>query len=203
MEKIIILSLLLVGCASSKQEETPEQIKVVNNKELFTSTQKYQIMCWVIKKSENYRADSYRCQAGKKTVGWGFTNISKIKDIHHADEIFRDIITPLYEEVNRSYPQLTYLQKAVIVSLYYNSGSLTKIKKSDFAKALVKNDTKKAVKNFKQWNKVKVRKGKFIVSRGLVIRRSYEAKLLDGSFNMSDYNKLKQEVTNIYKKSKS
>ena len=200
MKKIIILSLLMAGCASSKQEETPEQIKVVNNKELFTSTQKYQIMCWVIKKSENYRADSYRCQAGKKTIGWGFTNVSKVKNIHHADEIFRDIIEPLYEEVNRSYPKLTYLQKAVIVSLYYNSGSLTKIKRSDFAKALVKNDIKKAVKNFKQWNKVKVRRGKFIVSKGLVIRRSYEAKLLDGSFNMSDYNKLKQEVTNIYKK---
>lgn len=194
---------MLAGCASSKQEETPEQIKVVNNKELFTSTQKYQIMCWVIKKSENYRADSYRCQAGKKTIGWGFTNVSKVKDIHHADEIFRDIIEPLYEEVHKSYPQLTYLQKAVLVSLYYNSGSLTKIKKSKFAKALVNNDTKKAVKNFKQWNKVKVRRGKFIVSKGLVIRRSYEAKLLDGSFNMSDYNKLKKEVSNIYKKSKS
>jgi GH24 family phage-related lysozyme (muramidase) len=199
MRLIIILSLLLAGCASSKHE----QIKVINNKEVFTSTQKYQIMCWVIKKSENYRADSYRCQAGKKTVGWGFTNVSKVKDIHHADEIFRDIIEPLYQEVNRSYPQLTYLQKAVIVSLYYNSGSLTKIKKSKFAKALVNNDIKKAVKNFKAWNKVKVRRGKFIVSRGLVIRRSYEAKLLDGSFNMDDYNKLKREVTNIYKKSKS
>lgn len=199
MRLIIILSLLLAGCASSKHE----QIKVVNNKELFTSTQKYQIMCWVIKKSENYRADSYRCQAGKKTIGWGFTNVSRVKDIHHADEIFRDIIEPLYQEVDRSYPQLTYLQKAVLVSLYYNSGSLTKIKKSKFAKALVNNDIKKAVKNFKSWNKVKVRRGKFIVSRGLVIRRSYEAKLLDGSFNMDDYNKLKQEVTNIYKKSKS
>jgi len=196
MRLIIILSLLLVGCASSKHE----QIKVVSNKETFTSTQKYQIMCWVIKKSENYRADSYRCQAGKKTIGWGFTNVSKVKDIHHADEIFRDIIEPLYQEVDKSYPQLTYLQKAVLVSLYYNSGSLTKIKKSKFAKALVNNDIKKAVKNFKAWNKVKVRKGKFIVSRGLVIRRSYEAKLLDGSFNMDDYNKLKKEVTNIYKK---
>lgn len=196
MKKIIILSLLLAGCASSKHE----QIKVVNDNETFTSTQKYQIMCWVIKKSENYRADSYRCQAGKKTVGWGFTNVSKVKDIHHADEIFRDIIEPLYEEVNKNYPQLTYLQKAVLVSLYYNSGSLTKIKKSKFAKALVNNDIKKAIKNFKGWNKVKVRKGKFIVSKGLVIRRSYEAKLLDGSFNMTDYNKLKQEVTNIYKK---
>jgi len=199
MKKIIILSLLLAGCASSKHE----QIKVLNNKEIFTSTQKYQIMCWVIKKSENYRADSYRCQAGKKTIGWGFTNVSKVKDIHHADEIFRDIIEPLYQEVDKSYPQLTYLQKAVLVSLYYNSGSLTKIKKSKFAKALVNNDIKKAVKNFKSWNKVKVRRGKFIVSRGLVNRRSYEAKLLDGSFNMDDYNKLKQEVTNIYKKSKS
>jgi len=196
MKSIIILSLLLVGCSATKQE----QIKVVSNKETFTSTQKYQIMCWVIKKSENYRQDSYRCQAKKRTIGWGFTQVKKVKDIHHADEIFRDLINPLYEEVNRVYPNLTYLQKAVIVSLYYNSGSLTVIKKSNFAKALVKNDLKESIKNFKKWNKVKVRKGVFKVSKGLVNRRSYEAKLLDGSFNMDDYNKLKQEVTNIYKK---
>jgi hypothetical protein len=157
-------------------------------------------MCWVIKKSENYRADSYRCQAKKRTIGWGFTQVKKVKDIHHADEIFRDLINPLYEEVNRVYPNLTYLQKAVIVSLYYNSGSLTVIKKSNFAKALVKNDLKGSIRNFKKWNKVQVKKGVFKVSKGLVNRRSYEAKLLDGSFNMADYNKLKQEVTNIYKK---
>ena len=196
MKKIIIISLLLSGCASSKHE----QIKVVSNKETFTSTQKYQIMCWVIKKSENYKADSYRCQAKKRTIGWGFTQVKKVKDIHHADEIFRDLIEPLYEEVNRVYPNLTYLQKAVLVSLYYNSGSLKKIKESNFAKALVNNDIKESIKNFKKWNKVQVKKGVFKVSKGLVNRRSYEAKLLDGSFNMDDYNKLKMEVTNIYKK---
>jgi GH24 family phage-related lysozyme (muramidase) len=129
--------------------------------------------------------------------------VKSVKDIHHADEIFRDIINPLYNEVNKQYPNLTYLQKAVITSLYYNTGSLNKIKQSDFSKALLKNDLKKAIKNFKSWNKVKVRKGKFIVSNGLVKRRSYESKLLDGSFSMNDYKKLKSEISKIYKQNRS
>jgi GH24 family phage-related lysozyme (muramidase) len=195
--KYIIFLLLLTSCTISEFKK--EEIKIVSDNKKFTTTQQYEILCWVIKKSENYRANVYKCQAGKKTVGWGFTNVKSVKNIHHADEIFRDIINPLYNEVNKQYPNLTYLQKAVITSLYYNTGSLNKIKQSDFSKALLKNDLKKAIKNFKSWNKVKVRKGKFIVSNGLVKRRSYESKLLDGSFSMNDYNKLKSEITKIYK----
>lgn len=196
MKKIIILLCsCLIGCTTTKQDE----VKIVSSKELFTSTQKYQIMCWVIKKSENYRSSSYRCQAGKKTVGWGFTNVSKVKDIHHADEIFKSIVNPLFDEVTRNYPELDYLQRAVITSLYYNTGSLKNIKESNFSKSLKNNDIRNAVKSFKSWSKIRVRKGKFIVSKGLLKRRSYESKLLDGSFNMADYNQLKNEVQNIYK----
>jgi GH24 family phage-related lysozyme (muramidase) len=187
-----------------KTIKTPtEKIKVVSDNKKFTPTQQYQIMCWVIKKSENYKADFYRCEAKKKTIGWGFTHVKSVKDIHHADEIFKSIINPLFDEVNRQYPTLTYLQKAVIVSLYYNSGSLSRIKKSNFSKALVNNDLKKAISKFKSWNKVEVKKGVFVVSNGLVKRRSYEAKLLDGSFSINDYNKLKSEISKIYKQNRS
>jgi len=199
--KYIIILLFLSSCTISELKK--EEIKIVSDNKKFTTTQQYEIMCWVVKKSENYRANVYKCQSGKKTVGWGFTNVKSVKDIHHADEIFRDIINPLYNEVDKQYPNLTYLQKAVITSLYYNTGNLNKIKQSDFSKALLKNDLKKAIKNFKSWNKVKVRKGKFIVSNGLVKRRSYESKLLDGSFSMNDYKKLKSEISKIYKQNRS
>ena len=199
MKKLLIL-LLLSSC--SRAEVKVDEIKITHSKEKFTSTQKYQIFAWVIKKHEGYRKDTYRCQANKKTVGWGFTNISSVKDIHHADEIFKSIINPLFKEVDKTYPNLTYLQKAVITSLYYNTGSLKSIKKSKFAKALVNNDISKAVKQFKSWNKVRVSKGRFIISKGLLKRRSYEAKLLDGSFSMQDYNKLKEEVSLIYKENR-
>jgi len=196
---ICLLIFVTIAHCNVKKKKTV----IVDKKELFTSTQQYQIMCWIIKKSENYRADVYRCQARKKTVGWGFTTVKSVKDIHHADEIFKNIVNPLYEKVNEEYPTLPYLHKAVIVSLLYNTGDLRGIKKSKFAKSLVKNDIDNAVAAFKAWNKVKVKRGKYIVSKGLVKRRSYEAKLLDNTFTMNDYNKLKSEISQIYKENRS
>jgi len=172
----------------------------------FSSTQQYQILCWVIKKHENYSKNSYSCQAGKETKGWGFTKIGKVKDIHHADEIFKGIIEELYIRVDKEYSNLTYLQKAVIVSLYYNTGNISLIKKSNFSKLLVKNEIEKSINSFKTWNKVKIKvRGRkvYMISKGLTNRRTYESKLLDGSFDMADYIKLKKEVSEIYKNNRS
>lgn len=83
--KYIIILLLLTSCTISEFKK--EEIKIVSDNKKFTTTQQYEIMCWVVKKSENYRANVYKCQAGKKTVGWGFTNVKSVKNIHHADEI--------------------------------------------------------------------------------------------------------------------
>lgn len=198
MKKLLIL-LLISSCSRA---EVKEEIIISKSKEKFTSTQQYQIFSWVIKKHEGYRKNTYKCQAGKKTVGWGFTSIKSVKDIHQADEIFKSIINPLFEEVTKEYPNLTYLQRAVITSLYYNTGNLNSIKKSKFSKALVKNDISKAIKQFKSWSKIRVKKNKFIISKGLFKRRSYESKLLDGSFSMQDYNKLREEVSQIYKQNR-
>lgn len=197
--KYVLIVLLLIACNKTETKS----ISVVKNKNIFTSTQEYEIMSWVIKKSENYKANIYRCQANKKTIGWGFTHVKSVRNIHHADRIFKNIVNPLFTEVDKEYPTLTYLQKAAIVSLLYNTGDLDGIKKSNFAKALVRKDINKAVANFKDWNKVKIRKGKYIISRGLVNRRSYESKLLDNSFTMNDYLKLRQEISNIYKQNRT
>ena len=199
---ILFLLSLTVFCTVQCTTVKVDTIQVAKSNELFTSTQKYQIFCWLIKKHEGFEAGSYRCQAGKKTVGWGFTNVKSVKDIHHADEIFRDIVNPLFDQVSKEYSTLTYLQKAVVTSLYYNSGSLKKIRNSNFSKNLKNNNVKEAITSFKKWNKVRVGKNSFIVSKGLVKRRSYESKLLAGTFTMDDYNKLKKEVSNIYLKNK-
>jgi GH24 family phage-related lysozyme (muramidase) len=199
---ILIVSVSLFSCTETKVKEN---VNIVSTSK-FTSTQQYQILCWVIKKHENYSKNSYKCQAGKSTKGWGFTNVKDVKDIHHADEIFRDIVEELYVRVNKEYPNLTYLQKAVIVSLYYNTGNINSIKKSNFSKLLVKNEIEKSINSFKSWNKVKIKvRGRkvYMISKGLTNRRTYESKLLDGSFDMADYIKLKQEVTEIYKNNRS
>lgn len=194
--RYILTLLILSSC--SRMNETEEIIVRPVLQSGFTSTEQYQIMCWVIKAHEGYRSESYRCQAGKKTKGWGFTNSSDFDDIHDADEIFKDIVGKLYKEVNLQFPHLYYLQKAAIVSLYYNTGSMKNIKNSKFSSYLENDQITKAVKSFKTWNKVRASKGKFIVSKGLVNRRGLEAKLLDGSFTMKDYDKLKNHVSKIY-----
>ena len=70
----------------------------------------------------------------------------------------------------------------------------------------MKNEIEKSINSFKTWNKVKIKvRGRkvYMISKGLTNRRTYEAKLLDGSFDMADYIKLKKEVSEIYKNNRS
>jgi GH24 family phage-related lysozyme (muramidase) len=193
--KLIISALMISSC--SNLTSSPTKVEAIQIKETFTSTQKYEILCWVVKKAENYRKGKYLCQAKKETVGWGFTFVKSVRDIHHADEIFQKLISKLYNDVSVAYPDLTYFQKASIISLYYNTGDLNMIKDSNFSKHLVNKDIDKSILQFKKWCKVKV-KNKYVFSKGLYARRSYESKLIDGSFNMDDYIKLRQEIQHIY-----
>jgi hypothetical protein len=200
---IAICVLIFVTIAHCNVKDKEKTVSSSKKNETFTSTEKYQIICWVIKRAEGYRSYNYRCEAKKKTTGWGFTHVKHVKDIHHADKIFHDTINPLFEIVKKEYPSLTYMQQGVIVSLIYNTGDLSSIKKSNFAKSLVKNNTDKALNSFLKWNKIKVKKGVYVVSKGLKNRRNYEAKLLTNSFTREDYNKLKSEISQIYKENRS
>jgi GH24 family phage-related lysozyme (muramidase) len=197
MKRTIILLLLFFTTASVRAADK------------FNSTQKYQIMCWLVKRSENYKPITYRCSAGKKTVGWGFsraTGIKSVRNINHADRLFRQLISEKYNEVNSRHPELTYAQKAIVVSLMYNTGNLSTIERSNFFKHLKRGEIHKAIKFFKQWNKIKVvdkrGRAKYVVSPGLVNRRNFEAKLIDNSFSMNDYNLLKDQIHTIYHKNK-
>ena len=196
--KYLLIFLLFISCTNTKEN----LVTVAKKKDLFTSTQKYQILCWTIKRGEGYSKKSYLCSAGKQTVGYGFTNVRSVNNIHHADEIFKDIVFKLSLKVNKAYPHLTYLQKAAIISLLYNTGDLEKIKSSGFSKALLLKDNKTAIAKFKKWCRVITNK-KVIKIKGLENRRNYEAKLLNDSFDMNDYLSLKEEIALIYLQNKT
>jgi GH24 family phage-related lysozyme (muramidase) len=206
--KKIIIPIIIASCTitsgchlSEYTSELKPKISVIG-RDGFTSTQRYQILSWTIKSIENYRGNSYRCSAGHKTVGWGFnskaTGIKSVENIQEADVLFRDIIESLYKEVNNDFPQLSYLQKASIVSLMYNTGP--NIKNSQLYAKLKNNDIEGAVMELHRWNKVKNKFGRKVVNKGLIRRRQLEAKLLNNDFTMDDYHKLKLEVERIYAK---
>lgn len=167
----------------------------------FSSTQKYELMAWTIKKFEGYSKSVYACQAGISTVGWGFTQVKKVKNVHHADKIFHGLVAELYNQVDARYPNFTYLQKAAITSLLYNTGDLEKIDRSSFIKELKAGRTDKAAAALMRWNKVRVN-GKLVTSKGLTNRRAFEARLVTGKITKVDYFQLKNEVGEQYLKSK-
>lgn len=194
--KYLLLLVMFISCKTENKQEKIK-IKTVSNKEIFNSTQQYEISCWIIKKSEGYSDKSYRCSAGKLTTGWGFCHVKSVKNIHHADIIFRDLRNKLFKQVQKEYPKLSYLKQSAILSLYYNTGNLNKIKNSGFSKALEDKNIDEAVLKFKSWCKIKI-KGKTIIIKGLQNRRNYESKLLSDNFTMEDYLKLKKEIEHLY-----
>ena len=107
------------------------------------------------------------------------------------------MVVKMFTDVSKIYPTLTYLQKCAVVSLLYNCGNLDRIKNSGFSKHLLNNNIPKAIAKFKLWSKVRL-DDKTIAVKGLVNRRTYETKLLDGSFDMNDYISLKGEIASIY-----
>ena len=210
MKKLIYLSLIGLSLSCTKKQDlTQVDTKsdtlgtnlIPAKKELFTSTQRYEILCWTIKSFEGYSATSYRCSANKRTIAWGFCRVKSVKNIHHADEIFKRIVASLFKDVSKAYPNLNYLSKCAIISLLYNSGDLDKIKRSGFSRQLNKRNIDDAIVRFKQWSKVRI-DDKLITIKGLKNRRTFESKLLDGSFDMEDYLKLKSDVASIYLKNK-
>ena len=205
LQFIIPIFLVFASPAREYKTKPAAKMRAVTHKQTtingLTSTQQYQVMCWSVKKWEAYKKNPYYCQAGKRTVGWGFTDVKSVKDVHHADRIFKQKIEECYAQINARFPNFTYMQKSVLVSLLYNTGDMKGIETSGFVKYLERGQKAKAVKRLLMWNKVKDPvTGKHFVSRGLVNRRKFEAKLIEGTFNIEDYNALKKEVTVKYTK---
>lgn len=130
----------------------------------------------LIKSFESFRAKTYVCPAGKKTIGWGHTG-ADVKDgmtvsKEQAEELLRkDLIsaeTAVVELIDRP---LTQNQFDALVSFVFNIGR-PKFSKSTLRKLLNSGDVKKAALEFDKWI---YSNGKIL--NGLVTRRTREKAL--------------------------
>ena len=129
----------------------------------------------LIKDSEGFREEAYKCQAGKWTIGYGSTFYQDKSPVQEGDTITRDKAEELlhwYCNTQIKYPRndLNDDQKAALCSLIYNIGQGA-FDKSKCKKAIVEGNWAEA---HKQWDWVTAN-GKLL--SGLVIRRQKEKRL--------------------------
>ena len=136
----------------------------------------------LIKKYEGFRSKPYLCPAKVPTIGYGATyypNGQKVKlsdsaiDEKHATILLEAMLTP-YEKAVDSFcrDDINQNQFDALVSFAYNVG-ISALKNSTLLKKVNTNPKDKTIAaQFARWNK-----GGGRVLKGLVLRRSDEAKL--------------------------
>lgn len=129
----------------------------------------------LIKDSEGFREEAYKCPAGKWTIGYGSTFYQDKSPVQEGDTITRDKAEELlnwYCDTQIKYPRndLNDDQKAALCSLIYNIGQGA-FDKSKCRKAIVNSDWQEA---HRQWDWITAN-GKILP--GLVIRRQKEKNL--------------------------
>ena len=135
----------------------------------------------LLKGFEGFRPSVYKCEAGKSTIGYGFTAKNLIAKGHMTEvdataelkRICDGIAARLRKEVGAAKP-LTPSQEAALVSFIYNVGWAS-FKNSNMCR-LLKNGKRGAVVGleFHKWVYV-TKGGKRVVSKGLANRRHKEA----------------------------
>ena len=134
----------------------------------------------MIKRSEGFRPSVYRCEAGRKTIGYGFTSaalvskgtMTEAEASAELNKICGEIVKGLRADLGTS---LKESEEAAIVSFIYNVGWGNY--KASSLRRLLKEGRRGAIVGieFRRW--VYVRKGKSkVVCRGLAIRRAREAR---------------------------
>jgi len=138
----------------------------------------------LIKESEGFRPVVYRCQAGKATIGYGFTDKNLIakgsmtKD--EANNILNVKVLKAGRRIRRlvgTDVKLTDGQMAALVSLYFNIGE-GNFKESTLLKVIKSGQLEAAPSALRMWVKYTDKKsGNKLTSKGLVIRRAREIKV--------------------------
>lgn len=130
---------------------------------------------------EGFRDKPYICQAGKKTIGYGFidskyTNRKSISKSESLNILNKEIL-PRYEgAVDKMVKKdLTENQKAALVSFCYNlgEGALEKI-----ANRINSGDLQGASRAMLNYNKVR-KNGRYVVLEGLSKRRKKEVEVFN------------------------
>lgn len=128
-----------------------------------------------IAKHEGFRAEVYKCQAGKKTIGYGFTDpkyIAKGKMTKtEAKKILRERVAKDLKFVEREFPKFNSKQLVAITSLVFNIGQDRFLKSQCYTKL----KTEHYVQAMAELVEFRLANGK--VSNGLVCRRADERKM--------------------------
>lgn len=134
----------------------------------------------LIKGFEGFRPSVYKCEAGKGTIGYGFTSADMIeKKTIKEDEasvelsrICEDLKMKLRAELGKGNTLLPH-EEAAVISLIYNIG-WTNFKKSKMCR-LLKEGRRGAVigVEFRKWIYI-TKNGKKVISKGLAKRRDKE-----------------------------
>ena len=136
----------------------------------------------LVKGFEGFRPSVYKCEAGKATIGYGFTSkeliakgrMTEAEASAELKRICEGIALKLRKEIGTAKP-LTASQEAAVVSFVYNVG-WTNFKTSTMCR-LLKEGKRGAVIGVELRKWVYVTKGgKKVVSKGLARRRAKEAR---------------------------
>jgi lysozyme len=135
-----------------------------------------------IKNYEGLRLKAYTCEAGKISIGYGYTGNINGKPINKdtiitkefADKLFMDSILSVEKAVNKliKVPTLTQTQYDAIISFVYNVGA-GQFSSSTLLKELNNKNFNDIPQNFLLWNHIDTNK----TSEGLTKRRLKEAYL--------------------------
>lgn len=136
-----------------------------------------------IKKFEGYRATAYTCAAGKKTIGYGFTDasvvakgrITKAEADKELTRLCNSIAAKVRSEVAKGKGKpLTAKEETAIVSFVYNVG-WHNFKRSTLLRLLKQGKRGAAIgAELRKWKYVTAN-GRKTVSKGLAKRRNAEA----------------------------
>lgn len=149
----------------------------------FTLAASAQTTADFIKKFEGYRASAYTCAAGKKTIGYGFTDASVVakgritKD--EADKELTRLCNSIAAKVRSEIAKgkgkpLTAKEETAIVSFVYNVG-WHNFKRSTLLRLLKQGKRGAAIgAELRKWKYVTAN-GRKTVSKGLARRRNAEA----------------------------
>lgn len=136
-----------------------------------------------LKQWEGFRSEPYRCQAGRLTIGYGFTGkdiVSKAAITEaEASQILDEKVQEIGEAIGKlvGTVELTDHQLAALVSLYFNIGSGA-FAKSTVLEMIQNGRLDRVPQSIAMWNKVRSPKtNKLKVSRGLISRRVSEIRL--------------------------
>lgn len=142
----------------------------------------YQLATNLIKKFEGLSLSSYRCPAGKLTIGYGHTKyvIENMKiTTEMAQKLLEEDTVDAFLALTNCCPNLslTDTQIAALLSFIFNVGE-TQFANSTLAKKLNKNELNEIPTELAKWTYVNHK-----VSQGLVNRRNEEIKMWNGEIN--------------------